>query len=130
MTLPHPGKPRRRPQSHPAAAGSEADRGLRKLEGYLHWQAENQRARQAARDLADLLPWLTTAQRRDLEHHYIRTHLHTARENLVRLRTRHEQLRTEYEARYRELRARWTASVLVIAVAVLFVIACVIAGLR
>ncbi|MFH9349754.1 hypothetical protein [Kitasatospora sp. NPDC017646] len=93
---------------------------MQELEGYLYWQAETEHARRAARDLADRLPWLTSAQRQDLEHHYTRTHLRVSRDQLVRLRRRRDELRAEYETRYRHLRARCALTALLVATTAAF----------
>ena len=113
----------------PSAAVNEADQGLRTLEGYLYWQAENRRARQAARDFTDVLPWLTTAQRDDVERHCTDLQLRSSREHLERLRQHHRVLHTEYETRYQRLRARCLASALT-AVTVTLCVLYAISGLR
>ncbi|MCG6494379.1 hypothetical protein [Kitasatospora sp. A2-31] len=112
---PRPHQPRRPPPPGPSlAADTDAGHGVQQLEGYLYWQAETEEARQAARDLADHLPWLTGTQRHDLEHHYTRAHLHVSRAYLTRLRGRRDELRAEYEARYRHLRARCVLTALLV----------------
>ncbi|MGW4384784.1 hypothetical protein [Kitasatospora sp. NPDC004531] len=91
---------------HPVDTAGEADAGLRRLEGYLYWQNQSRQARQAAEEFADLLPWLTSTQRHDLEHHFAQTQLLAARRGLEQFRENRERLREQYGRRYRQLRAR------------------------
>ncbi|MFF0392927.1 hypothetical protein ACFYS8_30110 [Kitasatospora sp. NPDC004615] len=93
-------------------AAGEADTGLRQLEGYLYWQDQNRQARRAAAEFADLLPWLTAAQRLDLEHHFVHTQLQAARRGLEQFRETRERLREQYGARYHRLRVRCLLSAL------------------
>ncbi|MEU6017668.1 hypothetical protein ABZ826_27575 [Streptomyces sp. NPDC047515] len=95
-------------------------RGLAQLEGYLLWNAEVEEARRQADRFADELPWLTTAQREEVERVYIADRVTTSRAMLWRISVRAVQLRGEYDARYRELRAR--------CVAVGVVLVCVVGG--
>ncbi|MGR7000875.1 hypothetical protein ACU686_27070 [Yinghuangia aomiensis] len=44
----------------------DVEAGLSRLDGYLYWQARLAEARRDAEHTADLLPWLTSAQRADL----------------------------------------------------------------
>ncbi|MFJ5925524.1 hypothetical protein ACIQF6_23240 [Kitasatospora sp. NPDC092948] len=87
-------------------AAGEADAGLRQLEGYLYWQDQNRQARRAAQEFADLLPWLTAAQRLDLENHLAHTQLQATRRGLEQFREHRERLREQYGARYHRLRVR------------------------
>ena len=83
---------------------ADAAAGLRRLEGYLYWQAETDRAHEDAEAFADRLPWLTTAQREDLVRLYRRERLQTSRAFIERVSDRAEQLQREYSARYEHLR--------------------------
>ncbi|MGW0790453.1 hypothetical protein ACWD04_19935 [Streptomyces sp. NPDC002911] len=87
----------------------ESARGLAQVEGYLLWNAEVEEARRQARRFADALPWLTTAQRADVERVYIADRVKVCRETLTRIAGRAVELRGEYTARYDRLRARCVA---------------------
>ncbi|WP_097868913.1 hypothetical protein [Streptomyces sp. rh34] len=84
-------------------------RGLAQLEGFLLWNAEVERARRQARRFTDRLPWLTTAQREDVERVFIAERVAASRESLTRVRDRADELREEYTGRYARLRARCVA---------------------
>jgi hypothetical protein len=84
-------------------------RGLAQLEGFLLWNAEVERARRQARRFTDQLPWLTTAQREDVERVFIAERVTASREALSRIRDRAAELREEYTGRYARLRARCVA---------------------
>ncbi|MEU0098809.1 hypothetical protein [Streptomyces sp. NPDC006267] len=87
----------------------DTDRGLAQLEGFLLWSAEVERARRQARRFTDQLPWLTTAQREDVERVFTAERVAASRETLVRIRDRADELREEYTGRYVRLRARCVA---------------------
>ncbi|MFF8963048.1 hypothetical protein ACF1BK_09875 [Streptomyces globisporus] len=87
----------------------DSARGLAQLEGFLLWNAEVERARRQARRFTDQLPWLTTAQREDVERVFITECVAVSRESLTRIRDRAEELREEYTGRYARLRARCVA---------------------
>ncbi|MFH9609631.1 hypothetical protein [Streptomyces sp. NPDC017448] len=87
----------------------ESARGLVQLEGFLLWSAEVEQARRQARRLTEQLPWLTTAQREDVERVFIVERVTAARETLSRIRDRADELREEYTGRYARLRARCVA---------------------
>ncbi|MEE1731169.1 hypothetical protein ACFV2I_25405 [Streptomyces microflavus] len=87
----------------------DSARGLAQLEGYLLWNAEVERARTQARRFTDELPWLTTAQREDVERVYLTDRVAVSRESLTRVRDRAAELRGEYTARYDRLRVRCVA---------------------
>ncbi|MFI1416849.1 hypothetical protein ACH4VX_02485 [Streptomyces sp. NPDC020731] len=92
--------------------------GLNRLEGHLLWAAEVEEARRQADRFAGELPWLTTAQREEVERVYRADRIAASRAMLVRICDRAAELRTEYEARYRRLRARCVAlSVVAVALA-------------
>ncbi|MFD7702599.1 hypothetical protein [Streptomyces caelestis] len=80
-----------------------------RLEGHLLWAAEVEEARRQAARFAGELPWLTTAQREEVERVYRADRIAVSRAVLVRICDRAAELRTEYEARYRWLRARCVA---------------------
>ncbi|MER7699654.1 MULTISPECIES: hypothetical protein [unclassified Streptomyces] len=87
----------------------DAARGLAQLEGFLLWSAEVERARRQARRFTDQLPWLTTAQREDVERVFTDERVAASRESLIRIRDRADELREEYTGRYVRLRARCVA---------------------
>nr|WP_202546493.1 hypothetical protein [Streptomyces sp. SID2119] len=82
---------------------------MAQLEGYLLWNAEVESARAQARRFTGELPWLTTAQREDVERVYLADRVAVSRESLTRVRDRAAELRGEYTARYERLRARCVA---------------------
>ncbi|QXE38335.1 hypothetical protein KQY30_32970 [Streptomyces sp. GMY02] len=88
-------------------------RGLVQLEGYLLWNAEIEDARGRAARFCEQLPWLTTAQREDVERAYIADRLAASRAMLVRISERAAGLRGEYTERYRTLRTRCVAAAVV-----------------
>ncbi|MEU7058074.1 cytochrome C oxidase subunit I [Streptomyces sp. NPDC046197] len=92
-------------------AGQEAAAAdvVNQVEGYLLWQARVAEAEQRARAFTEPLPWLTTAQREEIEQHYVRESLVRARADLERVAARCRALRGEYEDRYRRLRTRCVA---------------------
>ncbi|MFJ9623154.1 hypothetical protein [Streptomyces sp. NPDC101181] len=87
----------------------ESARGLAQLEGYLLWNAEVEGARRQARSFTGQLPWLTTAQREDVERVYTAERVTASRESFTRIRDRAEELREEYTERYARLRTRCVA---------------------
>ncbi|MGW0084638.1 cytochrome C oxidase subunit I [Streptomyces sp. NPDC003393] len=91
---------------------------VNQVEGYLLWQARVAEAEERARAFTEPLEWLTTAQREEIEQHYVRDCLLRARADLQRVAERCRSLRGEYEERYARLRARCVAF-LIAAVAVL-----------
>ncbi|WP_432055286.1 hypothetical protein [Streptomyces sp. bgisy022] len=93
----------------------ESARGLVRLEGHLLWAAELEDARRRAAAFAEQLPWLTTAQREDVERVYAAERVEASRAYLLRIRDRVAGLRVEYEERYRRLRTRCVAAALVAA---------------
>ncbi|WP_326701471.1 hypothetical protein OG909_31640 [Streptomyces sp. NBC_01754] len=88
----------------------ENARGLAQVEGYLLWNAEVEEARRRAGRFTEQLPWLTTAQREDVERVYVRDRVELCRESLTRIADRAVELRGEYTERYERLRARWVAA--------------------
>lgn len=89
---------------------TDSARGLAQMEGYLLWNAEIAQARRRARRFTDELPWLTTAQREDVERVYTADRAAASRAMLVRVSARAAELRGEYSERYRRLRARCVAA--------------------
>ncbi|WP_433343655.1 hypothetical protein [Streptomyces sp. CA-253872] len=88
----------------------DSARGLVQLEGYLLWNAEVAEARRRARCFTEQLPWLTTAQREDIERAYTADRLDDSKEMLRRVAARSVSLRAEYTARYERLRRRCVAT--------------------
>jgi hypothetical protein len=91
---------------HPGEEPIKAADLVNQVEGYLLWQARVAEAEQRARAFTEPLQWLTTAQREEIEQHYVRECLLRARADLQRVAERCRALRAEYEERYRQLRAR------------------------
>ncbi|MFD7899414.1 hypothetical protein [Streptomyces sp. NPDC059743] len=88
----------------------DSARGLVQLEGYLLWSAEVADARTRASRFSGQLPWLTTAQREDVERAYVADRLALSRATLVHVSERAAELREEYAERYRRLRTRCVAA--------------------
>lgn len=95
---------------------------VNQVEGHLLWQARIAEAEDRARAFAERLPWLTGAQRAEIERHHAADTLQRSRADLQRIAARCHSLRAEYECRYRRLRRRCVALVLV-----LVLVACVAA---
>ncbi|WP_425508559.1 hypothetical protein [Streptomyces genisteinicus] len=104
--------------------GPDVASGMARLEGYLLAQGRMHEARREAEDFADRMPWLTTAQREDVVHHYVQDRVELTRRVLTALVARAGELRQEYTERYDELRRR----LLCAAVAVLVGSAALCAG--
>ena len=85
------------------------DHGLWQVEGYLMGHAEAAQARRQARSFTDQLPWLTTAQREEIERVYIADRTAASRAMFQRICDRAAELRTEYSDRYLRLKARCVA---------------------
>ncbi|WP_030738553.1 hypothetical protein [Streptomyces sp. NRRL S-31] len=95
--------------------GTEAGGDLgNEVEGYLLWQARIAEAERRAREFADTLDWLTTAQREEVERRHTADGLRRARADLERVAARCVSLRAEYERRYQVLRRRCLAVVLAV----------------
>ncbi|MBT2510393.1 hypothetical protein J7I98_31985 [Streptomyces sp. ISL-98] len=92
---------------------TDSARGLAQLEGYLLWNAELEDARRRAGCFTDQLPWLTTAQREDVERVYMAERLAASQAMLVRISARATALRGEYTRRYRRLRKRCVTTAVV-----------------
>jgi hypothetical protein len=88
----------------------DSARGLAQVEGYLLWNAEVEEARRQACRFTEQLPWLTTAQREDVERVYVADRVAVCRETLTRIAGRAVELRGEYTERYQQLRARCVAA--------------------
>ncbi|MFE4830648.1 hypothetical protein [Streptomyces sp. NPDC056672] len=88
----------------------ESALGLVRLEGYLLWSAEVGDAHTRASRFCERLPWLTTAQREDVERAYVADRLALSRATLVHVSERAAELRDEYAERYRRLRTRCVAA--------------------
>jgi hypothetical protein len=102
---------------------AEASRGLRRIDGYLYWQAETARADRAAEAFSHRLPWLTGDQREEVESLYSQEHLRITGETVGHIADRCRELRAEYEQRYHRLKLRLAALVLLGAAAAAAVLA-------
>ncbi|GAB2803239.1 hypothetical protein GCM10027073_39640 [Streptomyces chlorus] len=91
----------------------DSARGLDQFEGYLLWAAEVEDARRRAERFTEQLPWLTTAQREDVERVYTADRIEASRVTLVRICDRAAELRDMYAHRYRRLRVRCVAAAVV-----------------
>lgn len=98
-------------------ARDEVASGLSQLEGYLLWNAEQERAHRMAAAFTERLPWLTDGQRAEVERVYTADRLAVSRAVLTHVAGRAEELRAEYTARYRQLRLRCYAAALMLATA-------------
>ncbi|WP_329373012.1 hypothetical protein OG896_38710 [Streptomyces sp. NBC_00669] len=87
--------------------------GLDRIEGYLLWNAELAQARREAAGFTAHLPWLTTAQREEVERVYVADRVRLSRETLRRVIDRAAELRGEYGERYEYLRRRCVAAAVV-----------------
>ncbi len=88
-------------------------RGIAQVEGHLLWSAEMADIRRQAVRFTAQLPWLTSAQRADVERVYVTDRAAVSRAILLRVRERALALRGEYGERYARLRARcvaWTVA--------------------
>ncbi|CCK25381.1 hypothetical protein BN159_1002 [Streptomyces davaonensis JCM 4913] len=82
-----------------------------RIEGFLLVEATREEGRTAAeRFCAPLDPWLTEAQRAELERRFESEYLVLARRSWQRTAERAQELRAEYEERYRVLRCRMVAA--------------------
>ncbi|MET8220804.1 hypothetical protein [Streptomyces hirsutus] len=91
----------------------DSARGLDQFEGYLLWAAEVEDARRQAERFTEQLPWLTTAQREDVERVYTADRIEASRRTLVRICDRASELRDMYAQRYHQLRVRCVAAAVV-----------------
>lgn len=96
MTAPHT----------PTSTDRDTAEGLLRLEGYLLWQAELQKARDEAESFARRMPWLTTAQHEEVIHHYAQERIALSKEVLHTVTKHCTQLQDHYTARYQRLRTR------------------------
>ncbi|MEV0181838.1 hypothetical protein [Streptomyces sp. NPDC050625] len=95
-----------------AADDDAVQAGIARVEGYLLWQGEVERARTEAESFADELDWLTTAQREVVVDLFTRRQLDLSRAAITRTAQRALQLRQEYQHRYDCLRRRGFATAL------------------
>jgi hypothetical protein len=96
----------RTPRRGAAAGEAECGSGLRRLEGFLYWQAEVDGARTRAQAFADHLGWLTGAQREDVVRAYTADQLGSSRAAVRGTAVRAQELQAQYQDRYTRLRAR------------------------
>lgn len=99
-----------------------------RIEGYLLVAATHEEGRTAAeRFCAPLSPWLTEAQREQLERRFVAEYTALARQSWRRTAERAEELRAEYEERYGALRRRLLAAWLLACAGVVVVAGLVVA---
>ncbi|MFH8343593.1 hypothetical protein [Streptomyces sp. NPDC018045] len=87
---------------------------INEIEGYLLWEAEKDRARARAREFSARLPWLTRAQREEVERQYQADQLEFSRAYLRRIAARSGELRAEYEGVHQVLRRRLVTGLLAV----------------
>ncbi|MFE1315132.1 hypothetical protein [Streptomyces sp. NPDC058755] len=104
-----------------AADDDSVQAGIARMEGYLLWQGEIERARAEAESFADELDWLTTAQREKVVDLFTRRQLDLSRMAITRTAQRALQLRQEYQQRYDCLKRRGFAAALALGAAAVFV---------
>ncbi|MGH4030140.1 hypothetical protein ACQB60_14515 [Actinomycetota bacterium Odt1-20B] len=83
---------------------------IREIEGYLLVEAARSEGRAAATRFVQQLPWLTEAQREDIERAYAEEYSALTRQLWQRTAERADELRAEYEETYRALRRRLCAT--------------------
>lgn len=88
--------------------------GIARMEGYLLWQAEIDRARADAESFVDALDWPTSAQREELVALLVRRQLDLSQMTVTRIAARALQLRREYQQRYDVLKRRVLVAALVL----------------
>jgi len=86
------------------------ERGLRQVEGFLMWHAEVAQAQRDARAFTEKLPWLTTAQREEVERVYVDDRTAASRVMFQRICDRAVELRAEYAGNYVRMKARCVAA--------------------
>ncbi|MBY8879631.1 hypothetical protein [Actinacidiphila acidipaludis] len=91
------------------------ERGLRQVEGFLMWHAEVAQAQRDATAFTERLPWLTTAQREEVERVYVDDRTAASRVMLQRICDRAVELRAEYAANYLRMKARCVAATATVA---------------
>jgi hypothetical protein len=84
----------------------DVESGLRQMEGYLLWTSKVAETRAQAEDFTRRLPWLTTAQREEVERVFTEERLAFHKTALAQLAARARELRGEYDERYAQLKAR------------------------
>ncbi|GAA2295115.1 hypothetical protein OKJ48_11135 [Streptomyces kunmingensis] len=84
----------------------DVESGLRQMEGYLLWTSKLDETRAQAEGFTQRLPWLTTAQREEVERVFTEERLAFHQAALVQLAERARELRGEYNERYARLKAR------------------------
>ncbi|MBM9503236.1 hypothetical protein ITX44_01575 [Streptomyces sp. KK5PA1] len=104
------------------------EHGLNQIAGYLLWNAEIEQARRQAAAFTSCLPWLTTAQREDVERVYIADRLAVSQAMLERIRARVIELREEYSRRYVYLQRRCVAAAVGCSAVVVGIAAAVVLG--
>ncbi|MBO8198353.1 hypothetical protein JW613_08540 [Streptomyces smyrnaeus] len=119
MTSEHGGGPPSS-EARPAPRAGERDeaaRGVAELESYLLRQTETHNAQHDAACFAAELPWLTSAQRKQVIRLYVRDRKALARQTQKLIETALEQRAAEVATAYEALRRRMclTVSVLIIA---------------
>ncbi|WP_328876737.1 hypothetical protein [Streptomyces sp. NBC_00287] len=98
------------------------------IEGYLLVAATREEGRTAAeRFCVPLAPWLTEAQRVEVERRFESEYMALARLSWQRTAERAEELRAEYEERYRAMRRRLLGRGLLLCAAVMAVAGIVVA---
>ncbi|MEU8828770.1 hypothetical protein [Streptomyces sp. NPDC048636] len=97
--------------------------GINDIEGYLLLHRERDTARERARRFTGRLDWLTSAQRAEVERHYVQEQLTVTEQNLRQMARRCDELRAEYREVYRALRRRLLLACLLAGCALLLFLA-------
>ncbi|MFD9910352.1 hypothetical protein [Streptomyces sp. NPDC059063] len=101
---------------------------IHEIEGHLLVESARTESRAAAARFARRLPWLTDAEREEVERAYADDHLALTRHTWRHTARRCGELRAEYEGRYRRLRQRVLAGGLLGVVGAVVAVVAVLAG--
>ncbi|WP_394436469.1 hypothetical protein [Streptomyces sp. SGAir0957] len=88
------------------SADRDVESGLQQMEGFLLWSSKVAETRAQAEDFTRRLPWLTTAQREEVERVFTEERLAFHKAALAQIAARAHELRGEYDERYAGLKAR------------------------
>ncbi|MEU6394589.1 hypothetical protein [Streptomyces sp. NPDC046939] len=88
------------------SADRDVESGLQRMEGYLLWTSKVTETRAQAEEFTRRLPWLTTAQREEVERVFTEERLAFHKAALGQIAARARELRGEYNERYVRLKAR------------------------
>ncbi|WUD70531.1 hypothetical protein OG937_01855 [Streptomyces sp. NBC_00510] len=98
-----------------ADGGPTVVAGIAQCENFLSWHAAISDAKAAAETFADRMPWLTTAQRREVLRLYVADRLDQTCAAVTLISERERELSSEYNRRYSALRRRLLRRVVAVA---------------